>query len=399
MPIFHYHARDRQGKIVTGEADASSEKIAADTLRDRGFEIIDLKIVKRRALRIPFLERISARDFVIFSRQLSVLIDADIPLVQSLKTVARQTVNKNFQKVLNQVVDEVEAGSKFSLALSRRPKIFDNFFINMIKSGETTGRLSDVLGYLADQKEKDYDLISKIRGAMMYPSFILIGMLGVVAVLLIFVVPQLTGVLLESGAELPLTTKILIGVSAFLKKYWLLILLFFVILIILFKYLLKNKSARIIWDNFKLRIPIIGTLFQKIYLVRFTRSLETLLVGGVDIVSSLKVASEVVGNAVYKKLIEETTKAVEDGNPIISVFEKSKLIPSMINQMLSVGEETGRLREILSRLTAFYSREIDNGVTNLVSIIEPIIIVVIGVGVGVIVSAIIMPMYKLAGQF
>lgn len=400
MPNFRYQVKDAQGQVSAGVVEAPDEKIAGDTLRDRGLEIVFLQKEEKPFFHLPLTGRIGAKDFVFFSRQLSVLISANLPLVQALSTVARQTDNKYFQKILQEAADEVEAGAKLSAALGSQSDVFDDFFVNMIKSGETSGRLDEVLNYLADQKEKDYDLMSKIRGAMIYPSFIIVAMFGIGIVLMVFVIPQLTEVLQESGATLPVTTRILIATSAVMQKYWILFLAGLAGLVFTFRYSLKKiQVARLAWDNFKLRMPIIGPIFQKIYLVRFCRSMETLISGGVDMVGALNVAANVVQNVVYKDLINRTVKQVEDGNPLTSVFSQSKLVPAMVNQMLSVGEETGKLTDILKKLNSFYTREIENGVANLVSVIEPIIMIVIGVAVGGIVSAIIMPMYKLASQF
>ncbi|MEK7606961.1 MAG: type II secretion system F family protein [Patescibacteria group bacterium] len=400
MSSYHYHARAKDGEIQKGIIEAPTEDVAAGILRDRGMEVIEIEEEKGKGFSLEFLEHISVRDFVVFARQLSVLIGAKVPLVQSLRTASRQTTHRRFQTILTAVADDVESGTKLSTALSRYPTPFDDFFINMVRSGETSGRLDEVLNYLADQKEKDYDLISKIRGAMIYPAFIIVGMFAVGIVMMVFVIPQLTGVLQESGAALPWTTRLLIGTSGFMQKYWLLVILLMLGSLVAFRSLLaRSHEFRSGWDQVKVRLPLVGGILQKIYLVRFTRSMETLMAGGVDVVGSLRVAADVVGNAAYRDLLLATVKEVEDGNSMTSVLSKSALVPNMIHQMLSVGEETGRLKEILGKLTLFYAREVDNSVGNLVAVIEPLIMIVIGAAVGVIVSAIILPMYQLASQF
>lgn len=399
MPLFHYHARDKDNKIRSGVIEAPTEDAASGILRDRGFEVMEMEERKKQSFAWAFLERISVKDFVVFARQLAVLIGAKVPVVRALQTAARQTTHRRFGAILGDVADDVESGTPFSLALSRFPRVFDDFFVNMVKSGETSGRLDEVLNYLADQKEKDYDLMSKIRGAMIYPTFIVVGMFLVGIAMMVFVIPQLTAVLQESGAKLPFTTRLLIGTSGFMQKFWWLLLLAAAGLSGGWRYALGVHEFRSAWDRFKVRLPIIGGILQRIYLVRFTRSLDTLMAGGVDVVEGLRTASDVVGNAAYRDLLLQTMKAVEDGNAMTTVLAKSPLVPNMVHQMLAVGEETGRLREILAKLTSFYGREIDNSVTNLVSIIEPLIMIVIGAAVGLIVSAIILPMYQLASQF
>jgi len=234
---------------------------------------------------------------------------------------------------------------------------------------------------------------------MIYPAFVLcsLGVVGVV--MMVFVVPKLTAILTESGAELPLTTRILIGTSSFMSNYWWLLLIIIAALAFAFRFYVSKPNGRRQLDYLKLKLPIFGHLFQLIYLVRFTRSMNTLIVGGVTIANSLKVAAEVVGNKIYQELIEETIKEVEDGNSISSVFQNSKTIPKMVSQMLSIGEKTGKMDVILERITNFYGREVSNMVANLMTLMEPIIMVIMGVAVGIMVAAVILPMYNLASSF
>lgn len=401
--LFDYRARDKTGRIIRGAVEAESETAALDILKDQGFAVISLEVRKKELLKtlkeIRFFARVPVRDLVVFSRQLSVMISAEVPIVQALRVLIKQTVNPTLKKIVTGLADDVEGGAKLSLAFSRHPKVFSDFFINIIRSGETTGKLDEVLEYLATQQEKDYDLMSKIKGAMIYPTFILTALVAVGIIMMIFVIPKLTAVLKESGATLPLSTKILITTSDFMKNYWWLLLIIVIGLIAGVRYLITFPQGRKYWDFLKIKLPIFGQLFQRIYIIRFTRSFLTLITGGVEIVQSLKIVAEVVGNAVYRDLILKTVKEVEDGNPIVTVFAKSKEIPPMVTQMLGIGEQTGKIDVILSRLTDFYSREVDNLVRNLVTIMEPLIMIMMGVAVGIMVSAIILPMYNLATQF
>lgn len=399
MATFFYRAKDREGRIVSGKVEAPTLELAEEALDERGLDIVVLQEVRLK-WRIPFAKaRVSARDLVVFSRQLATLVGANVPLVQSLNTLTAQTANRELKRIVGEVAGDVEAGTRLSLALSRHHRVFNTFFVSMIKSGETAGRLSEVLQYLADQTEKEYDLTAKVRGAMIYPAFVIFGMVAIGIILLIFVIPRLTSVLLESGAELPLTTRMLIGISNFTVQFWWIILVIIIGAVVGYKFGMRNQSFRAAVDTFKLKVPVLGSLFQRIYLARITRSLQILLSGGVDVVGSLTVVGEVVDNAYYERLIEETRREVEDGNPITSKMAGNPLVPPMVTQMLSVGEETGKLNAILEKLTAFYTREVDNAVTTLVSVIEPLLMVIIGVGVGLVVASIILPMYQLAGQF
>ncbi|MFA4941529.1 MAG: type II secretion system F family protein [Patescibacteria group bacterium] len=402
MAIFKYKALNQEKKTLEGLIEAGTEKLAAETLQERGFSIISLKKYSEGETGSGFLtvlNRVKLKDLVIFSRQFSVMISANVALVQSLRILIEQTENITLKMIISEIADEVDSGLRLSDALAKRPKVFSDFYINVIKSGETSGKLDEVLNYLADEMEKDYDMISKIRGAMIYPVFVFFGLGAVGVVMMVFVVPKLTGILTETGATLPIATRILIGTSNALSAYWWLFLGLIAVIVVVSRLYLGTPGGERQFDLLKLRLPVFGKLFQRIYLVRFTRSMNTLIIGGVTITKSLKIASEVVGNQIYKELIEETSKAVEDGDSISSVFVASREIPKMVSQMMSIGEKTGKLDVILGRVTDFYSREINNIVANLMTLMEPIIMVIMGIAVGVMVAAIILPMYNLASQF
>lgn len=398
--LFDFRAKKTDGDVIAGTVEAAHETMARGLVQERGFELIAMTKHRRpfSTFAIPFLSRVSVKEITIWSRQLSVMVSANLPIVQALKTLANQATNPLLRDVLHETARDVEGGARLSLALSRHPRVFSNFFVQMVRSGETSGRLDDVLDYLADQQEKDYDLISKIRGAMMYPAFILSGLLVVGFIMMTFVIPKLTAVISESGATLPWTTRLLIAVSGFFAHYWWLVLVIVIGASIAFFRFIATPSGRAMWDAFKLKIPVFGTLFSRIYLVRFCRSLSTLMIGGVPLATSLAIVAEVVGNSVFKTLILDTAKAVKDGHSLTAIFQKHKEFPAMASEMLATGERTGTLEDILSRLSTFYSREIDNLITNMVSLIEPMIMVLMGLAVGVMVSAIILPMYNLANE-
>lgn len=399
MPRFDYRVRDASGAKLQGAIDADSKDIALETLKDKGFSVESLEEHAERVLfekELPFFNKIPVKDLVIFSRQFSVLMGAKVPLVQALKTVARQTQHQRLQRIVLEVANDVETGTSLSMALGRHPKAFSSFFVNMIRSGETTGRLEDVMNYLADQMERDYDLMTKIKGAMIYPIFIIIGLVIVGFIMMVFVVPKLTAVLSESGTKLPWTTELLINTSSFFQNYAIQIVIGTILFIGAFRWWTGTPDGKAVWDYAKLKIPVFGDLLSKIYIVRFTRSMTTLLSGGVDIPTSLDICADIVGNEHWRRILLQTRKQVSDGNSITTVLSRENTIPTMIPQMMAVGEETGRLGEVLERLTGFYSRELSNSVTNLVSAIEPLIMLVMGGAVGIMVAAIILPMYNLA---
>lgn len=400
MPIFKYKALDKNSTTKDGLVESMSKEFAIETLQENGLQIISInKVSDTHKMGLSFFDKVKAKDLVIFSRQFAVMISANVAMVQALKIIVEQTENLKLKMIISEIADEVDGGSKLSYALSKRPNVFSNFFVSVIKSGESSGKLDEVLNYLADEMEKDYDITSKVKGAMIYPAFVLSGLIIVGIVMMIFVVPKLTGILTETGAELPMSTKLVIGVSDFLSSFWWVLVLAVIGVIVGYKYYVKTPQGKRNVDFLLLRLPIFGKLFQLIYLVRFARTLNTLIVGGVTILNSLKITSEVVNNRIYQELIDETIKEVEDGNSISTIFVTSSVMPKMVSQMLNIGEKTGKIDVILERITDFYGREINNMVANLMTLMEPIIMVVMGVAVGIMVAAIILPMYNLAGQF
>lgn len=401
MALFQYKARDVKGSVVQGSVEAPSENVASSILVDRGLVILFLEEKEQRGFNfeLGFLNRIKNKDVVIFSRQLAVMASASVPIVQALKILVDQTDNPKLKLIIAEVADEVDGGAKLSRAMGKYRKVFSDFYVAMIRSGETSGKLDEVLNYLADQQEKDYDLSSKIKGAMIYPVFILSGLMVVGVVMMVFVVPKLTGIISESGGELPIATKVLIFVSDSLRNFWYLFVIFIGGGVTALVFFTRKGLGKMMLDRLKLRVPIFGKLWQRIYLVRMTRSLSTLIVGGVPLTAALDVVADVVGNSVYEDIIRRTIKEVEDGNSMATLFLKSPDVPVMVSQMMNVGEQTGRLEQILVKITEFYAREIENLVNNMVSLIEPLIMVIMGVGVGLMVAAIILPMYQLASSF
>jgi len=384
----------------TGTVDAYDEAQATDTLLARGFQIVSLKEVALHGGFNPldYIYRINAKDLVAFSRQFAVMVSSSVPVVETLKVLSKQALKPKLKKIIAEISDEVDSGGTLSGALANYPKVFSNFYVSVVKSGEQSGKLDDALNYIADEMEKDYDMNSKIKGAMIYPVFV-VGMMVVIGFLMmIFVVPKLTSIIVETGSELPVATRVLITISGFLISYWWVIVGLLIVFLILFRFYIKTESGRGHFDYLILKIPIFGKLLQMIYLVRFTRSMNTLILGGVNISSSLKVAGEVVNNKYYQKIINETIIEVQGGNSICTAFVKTPEIPTMVSQMMLVGEKTGKLDVSLEKVTGFYNREITTTLANLMSLIEPSLMVVMGVGVGVMVAAILLPMYNVVNQ-
>lgn len=401
MPIYNYKAINFEGKKVQGIVDAFNKKAAIESLSEKKLKVYEL-IDRTESPYLKFLsifKKPTEKDLVIFSRQFSVMISANLAMVQALRICSEQTANLTLKMIISEIAYEVDSGSTLSSALVKRPKIFSSFYANVVRSGETSGRLDEVLVYLADEMEKDYDMNSKIKGAMIYPSFILFGLSVVGVVMMVVVVPKLTAILSETGAELPLSTRVVMGISGFLVNYWWMLIFILALAFFGLRFFINTPNGRRVFDSAKLKFPVFGDLFKLIYTVRFTRSLNTLISGGVSIAKSLEIVSEIVGNTIYKDLILQSKKSVEEGGSLAKVFLSGDEMPKMVPQMITVGEKTGKLDLVLKKLTDFYARETIAILTNLVTLLEPIVMIVMGVGVGVMVAAVLMPMYNLASQF
>ena len=399
---FNYLARSQKGETQTGAVEASSYSTALRALQDKGLIVVNLKNAQKSALfsrEIKLFQKVKRKDIFIFFRQLAILVDSDVPLVQSLKVLSAQTDSRVLREVIGEMANNIDGGMSFSNALKKRPKVFSAFSVNLIKSGEVSGRMQETLNYLADHLEKEYYLISKVRGAMTYPAFIL-GVFVIVGVLvMVMVIPNLTSILLEAEQELPWSTKIVIATSDFIRGSGWLILVFLIIIGAVIARWKKTARGRFYWDAFKLKIPIFGKIFQKTYLARFADNLSTLVKGGVSIIQSLNVSGQVVGNAVFQQIIFKARDDVKIGRSISSVLEKRKEFPPMFSQMIKTGEKTGKLDVILGKISSFYSKEVENIVNNLSQIIEPLLIVILGLGVSILVFAVFIPIYSLTGAF
>jgi len=406
---FQYTARTKEGKLESDIAEAPSLEAAISMLQNQQLVIIEIKpFIEAAYLNLNILtkqinnllNRIKSEDIVLFSKQLAILIQAKVPLVQSLRVLTKQTRNPNFAGIINAVANDVDAGMIFSRALSKYPKVFSNFFIQMTRSGEISGRLEETLTYLSDYINKQYLLNSKVKGAMIYPAFILGAFVIVGVVMLIFVIPNITLILVESGQKLPLVTRILIGTSDFTKKWgWIVFIILGAMIYFIRASIKKSPEWRYAYDGLKLRFPIFGELLKKIYLARFSETLSTLSSAGIAISQSLEITADVVGNSVYKRIILEADEAVRKGSNISMVFARYPEILPMVTQMISIGEQTGKLDSILKQISAFFTEEVNRAFDNIVNLIEPILIVVLGVGVGILVAAILLPIYNLVNAF
>lgn len=395
---FNYQARTKQGDIQTGVIEAGNHESAVKILQGHDLAVISLQAESKvpfYARSLKLFQKVKNKELVMFYRQLAILFDANIPPLESLKAIATQVPNPYFKNILFEIENDVRGGENLSSAMAKHKKVFSSFYINVIKSGEATGKLSEVLKYLADYAEDTYKLNQKIKGAFTYPAFILSAFVLIAVLLLVYVVPQLTQILTETGAELPITTKLLIWMSKIIRKWvWLLALILGGATFGFLRYI-KTSNGRRRWDEFKLKIPVLGKLFRKIYITRFAENFSTLLKGGLPILKALKISGQVIGNTVYSDLIDQAVEEVKKGGHVSSVFEKDKkIIPPLVVQMLKVGEETAKIDSILEKLADFYQDEVSRTVDNLTQLIEPALIIVLGAGVGFLVASILMPIYN-----
>ncbi len=400
--LFNYKAKTKSGDIVDGTINAPNENVAVDVLHGKDYVIIAINPLDKGVLSIDvnkYLQRVKNKDIVAFTRQLSVLIDADVPLSEGLRTLANQEEKITFKKVITDISEAIEGGSSLSIALSLYPNLFSNFYIMLIQSGEVSGRLHQSLLYLADYLERSQDINSKIKGALAYPAFILFSLLLVAVIMATYVLPNLLSIFEDLGnVELPLSTKILIYSTHFFNNYKLFIFFVVVILASSVYYYIHTDEGKLKLDTLKISIPSLGVVSKNLYLARMAESLSTLIKSGIPILDSLKLTSDLVGNLVYRNIIAEAEEAVRSGGNISEAIAKHpKEIPSLFSSMMSVGERTGKLDYILEHISKFYKNESENTIQNISQLIEPILVLLLGLGVAILVSSILLPIYNLVG--
>ena len=396
---FYYQARTKEGKIQSGTIEAFSKKGALDVLEKYGFYVTSLKEAGRGTFfqqRI-FLKKPSIKDIAIFTRQLSVMLKSAIPPVEALRTQVSQAANPDFREKMLKIAEMVETGSSLSQAFSSYSEVFNPFYVSCIKSGEASGKVADSLNYLAEHLESEYNLQSKIKGAMLYPLMVVMVALGVSSLIIFFIIPRLTDVLENLTGELPLSTRLVISFSNFVRGGgWLLILAFFFGLFFIFQYFRRSQEGRDFWDKVSLKIPIFGDFYKKIYLTRFAENLSVLIVAGLPITQALKITADIINNSFYEKIIEKTEERVARGETISSVLSRyPEQIPPFLTQMVSTGEETGRLENTLQNVVDFYKADIERFIDNLTKILEPMLILFLGGVVGVLVISVFIPLYQI----
>ncbi|HPT08385.1 MAG TPA: type II secretion system F family protein [bacterium] len=400
MPIFSYKAKNEQGRFKTGQVVAVNESSAIKYINARGLSSPSIKEISEIEYRFLYLiNPIKGKHLVVFSRQFSIMMTASVSVTDALLTIIEQTDNIKFKNIISKVAYDVNNGASLSDALKKHPKVFTSFYCSVVKAGETSGKLDNVLEYLADEIEKDYDLVKRFRGAMIYPAFVVCGLIIVGFVFMLSVLPNLIKILQETGGSLPLSTRIIIAVSNFLQAYLIPLIILVVILIIVIRFSLKTPAGRRRLDYITIKTPIIGSIFSLVYLVRFSSSLSTLLRGGVIVTRSLEIVRDIINNFYFREVITDTIDKINEGGSITDALNNSPYFPKMVPQIMMVGEKTGHLEESLDEISKFYGKELNSKLNNLNTLLEPLIMVIMGIGVAIMVAAIIMPMYNMASQF
>ena len=399
--LYQYTATTLEGELKNGSIEASSVDVAISALQARGLVITDIKSAKQDGSMwgilssFKFFNKVKHKDVVVVSRQLATLFEAKIAVMDSLRLLAGQVANVRLKESLTEIIENIKGGSSLSSAMSKHPDIFSVFYINMIKSGEESGKLEEIFGSLADHLERSYELSSKTKNALIYPAFVVVTFFVVMILMLTFVIPKLTAILTEVNQKIPVYTRIIINISDFFRNFGVFLLGGAVAGgVFLWRYAKTEKGSAAV-SRFQTSFPFVGALYSKFYLSRMTDNMETLLSSGVPAVRTLEIAAEVVGNKIYKNILLTAANEIKGGSSISEALSKYPEVPLMVVQMIRTGEETGKLNFMLKTLGRFYKKEVDNTVDTLVSLIEPVMIVVLGGAVGILLISILGPIYNI----
>lgn len=399
MPIFIWEGNTSQGVLQKGENEAPNETVLRQMLRKQNIRPTKIKKKPKDLFEnIPLLQpKVKTKDLILFTRQFSTMIDSGLPLIQGLEILTEQVENPTFKKILNQVKSDVEGGSSFADALRKHPKVFDNLYVNMVAAGEMGGVLDTILQRLAAYIEKNARLVSKVKGAMVYPSIIGIIAVVVIVVMLIFVIPVFSEMFSSFGGELPGLTQAVVSLSEFMTNNWYIIFGAVAVFVFIFRKLKSTDRGEYIFDRYILKIPVIGDLIRKVAVAKFTRTLGTMISSGVPILDGLDIVAKTAGNRIVQEAIEKTKVSISEGKTVAEPLMQSGVFPPMVCQMVAVGESTGALDAMLNKIAEFYEEEVDAAVEALTSLIEPVMMIFLGGTVGTMLAAMYLPIFKLAG--
>ena len=400
MKKYYYEARDSATqKITKSVVQAESEVAAAKLLSAQGFVPLKIELQDERE---GFFQRlsnkISPKDKIVFTRQLATLIGAGLPLAQSMHTVLEQTQNKQMQNIVQEIISDIEGGRQLSSAFEKHPEVFDNVYVALVAAGEASGTLDKALKRIASQQEKDAAMIGKVRGAMVYPAIVLLVIIAVVVFMLVMVVPQVEGLYSSLHKELPFMTKVMVSVAGFLAQFWWALVILLGIGLYFFQQYLKTEAGIRTKDTFKLNVPVFDTMFRKLYMARFTRTGQTLLNSGVAMLDMLRITARAVNNSIIRQGIERASEKVKGGKALSVSLKNEDYILPMVPQMIKIGEQSGKIDEMMGKCAQIYEDELDEEIKAITTTIEPVLMVVLAVVAGVMVGAIIFPIYSLVGD-
>ncbi|MFH1759094.1 MAG: type II secretion system F family protein [Patescibacteria group bacterium] len=400
---FKYSARTKTGEMQVGNIEAVNREAALATLNSHDLYVLSLEgeapaVWYNRLLSI--FNRVKRSELMIFTRQFATMLDASIPLNDALKSLYRQTRNPILKEAVFDISSDIDSGLSLSQALERQAHIFSEFYINLIKSAEVTGEVEAAANFLADYLEKEQALVSKIRNAMIYPTFVIVLFVITSAVLIGVVFPQLEPVFTEAQVELPLISQIFLGMGNFVASWWLIIIIVAIIIIVLLIDYFRSDEGRVVWDQLVMSLPVFGKLLRQSYVARFAEATSVLIKGGIPIAQAIEVGSHTIGSFIYQDVLKDVANRVRRGELLSQALESNdEYFPPLVSQMVAIGEKTGRLEPMLSKVYDFYSREINNLVENLVELIQPILILIIGAFVGLLFASILLPIYNLVQVF
>ncbi len=395
--LFTYKAVTKEGRETTGDINAQGQGTAVGALQRSGLVVISVRPIGKKDIfniDLQIFNRVSAKEIAMLSRQIATLLGAFVPALKTFRLLSAESENPTIKKTFSEISDDIQNGVPISDALYKHPKIFSDFYVSMVRGGEESGKLSETFLVLADHLERSYELMSKARGALIYPAFVVVTFIVVMILMLVLVIPKLSDIITESGQAIPVYTKVVIGISSLLVNYGLFVLVALIALIFLAWWYVRGTSFI---AHAKLWTPGVGDLYRMIYLSRITDNMHTMLSNGISMLRSLEITSSVVDNDIYKKIITNAGIAVKGGAPLSVALGNYPEIPNLMIQMVKVGEETGELGNILEKLAVFYRREVDNAITTVISMIEPVMIVSLGIGVGGVLASVLIPIYEIAG--
>lgn len=401
MLTYKYVAKDTaSGQTVRAEVQAENEQVAAKLIKSQGYTPLEINLSKDSRGPGGFFNRVKTKDKILFSRQLSTLINAGLPLVQSLRTVANQTQSKKLKVVINEVISDIEGGSAFNVALARHPETFNQIYISLISAGEASGTLDASLERIANQQEKDAEILSKVRGAMVYPLIVVLVMLGVLGFMIVTVLPQVQVLYdgLGGNNQLPIVTRILLAISKFTIKYWWVVIIVLGVLVFFMTRWARTFGGKSVVDRFKMRGWPMGPLFMKLYMARFARTAQTLIASGVPLLQVLEITANSINNVHIEASIKRSAEKVKGGKALSETITGDPNFLQLVPDMLRIGEQSGAIESMMAKVADYYEKEVDQQIKTISTIIEPVLMVVLGVVAFVIVAAVLLPIYGLAGK-